>query len=87
MVVPSADSIQKRLDAYATWYNLYRLHEALGRLIPSEAALGRSIPEPKKYTEGGEVEPVIRIKRRDVGGDPRLLCPVISARPRHVSAS
>lgn len=87
LVVPNADSIQKRLDAYAAWHNLHRPHEALGRLTPSEAALGLSIPEPTRYAEGGEVEPVIRIKRRHVGDDPRLLYPVISARPRHVSAA
>lgn len=87
LVVPNTVAIQKRLEAYTTWHNLHRPHEALGRLTPSESALGLSIPEPTRYTEGGEVEPVIRIKRRHVGGDPRLLYPVISARPRHVSAA
>lgn len=82
-MVPSTASIQKRSDAYATWHNLHRPHEALGKLTPSEAARGLSAPEPMRYTEGGEFEPRIRIKRQHVGDDSRLLYPMIKVRPKH----
>lgn len=77
LIVPSTTSIQKRLDAYATWHNLHRPHEALGKLTPSEAALGISTPEPVRYTKGGELEPTVNIRRIHVGDDPWLLYPVI----------
>lgn len=87
LIAPSTASIQRRLDAYATWHNLYRPHEALGKLTPSEAASGISPSEPVRYTEGGELEPAIQTKRQHVGDDPRLLYPVISVRPKHCSAA
>ena len=46
LLVPNAVVIRKRLDAYATWHNLYRPHEALGKLTPSEAARGTCVAEP-----------------------------------------
>ena len=85
--MPNSASIQKRLDAYATWHSLHRPHEALGRLTPHEAAWGVSLPEPLRYTEGGELELAIRLKREHVGNDPRLLYPVIQVRPKHHSAA
>ncbi|MEL6394905.1 MAG: DDE-type integrase/transposase/recombinase [Planctomycetota bacterium] len=87
LIVPSTASIQKHLDAYAIWHNLYRPHEALGKLTPSEAASGISVPEPVRYTEGGEFEPTIRIKRQHIGDDPRLLYPAITVKPKHRSAA
>ena len=87
LVEPNVTAIQKRLDAYASWHNLFRPHEALGRLTPSEAAWGVSLPEPLRYTEGGELEPRITIRRLHVGGDPQLLYPVIKVKPRHRSAA
>ena len=87
LLVPDTSAIQKRLDAYATWHNLHRPHAALSTLVPSEAALGTSIPEPVRYTEGGELEPKIQIRRQHVGGDPRLLYPVIMVSPIQRSAA
>ena len=85
--VPKAASIQKRLDAYASWHNLHRPHEALGRLTPTEAALGLSIPAPMSYTEGDELEPIISSRRQHVDRDPRLLFPVIKVKPKHHSVA
>ena len=87
LIVPSTASIQKHLDAYATWHNLHRPHEALGKLTPSEAASGISVPEPVRYTEGGELEPAVQIRRQHVGDDPRLLYPVIKVGPKHRTAA
>ncbi|MEO0512829.1 MAG: DDE-type integrase/transposase/recombinase [Planctomycetota bacterium] len=72
LVVPSVTAIQKRLDAYATWHNLYRPHEALGRLTPSEADRGTRVPEPVRFVEGGELEPSIQIRRQHVDLPPRI---------------
>jgi len=80
---PNLNAIQNRLDAYAKWHNLYRPHASLGMLTPSEAECGTRHPDPIRYTEGGELEPKITIKRQHVGDDPRLLCPVIKVRPKH----
>lgn len=87
LTVPDVAAIQKRLDAYAAWHNHFRLHEALGRLTPSEAACGTCVSEPVRFVEGGEVVPRITIRRLQVGGDPRLLYPVIKVKPRHRSAA
>lgn len=86
-VAPNVTAIQRRLDAYATWHNLYRPHGALGRLTPNEAARGTRVQEPVRYIEGGELEPRIQIRRQHFGGDPRLLYPVIKVRPKHRSAA
>ncbi|MEQ9207267.1 MAG: integrase core domain-containing protein [Phycisphaerales bacterium] len=83
LVPPNLSTIQKRLDDFAVWHNLYRPHASLGMLTPSEAELGLRRPEPIRYTEGGELEPQITIKRQHVGDDPRLLYPVIKVRPKH----
>lgn len=86
-MMPGTAAIQKRLDAWATWHNLHRPHEALVRLTPSEAALGFSLSEPLQYTERGELEPASQIRRQHVGDDPRLLYRVIRVRPKHRSAA
>ena len=87
LVPPNLAVIQKRLDHFATWHNLYRPHASLGMLTPSEAELGLRRPEPTRYTEGGELEPQIRIKRHHVGDDPRLLYPVIRVKPKNCFAA
>jgi len=80
---PNLKAIQKRLDVYAKWHNLYRPHASLGMLTPSEAEYGTRHPDPIRYTEGGKLEPRITIRREHVGDDPRLLYPVIKVRPKH----
>ena len=87
LVPPNVETIQKRLDDFAVWHNLYRPHASLDMLTPSEAELGLRRPEPIRYTEGGELEPKITIRRHHVGDDPRLLYPVIKVRPKHRSAA
>ncbi|MEQ9461304.1 MAG: DDE-type integrase/transposase/recombinase [Phycisphaeraceae bacterium] len=82
LMVPNIETIQARLDAYTTWHNHLRPHAALGTLTPSEAASGASTPDPLRYTETGEIEPVIRVRRQNVRGDPRLLFPDIRVRPK-----
>ncbi len=82
LVPPNLSTIQKRLDDFAVWHNLYRPHASLGMLTPCEAELGLRRPEPIRYTEGGELEPKITIRRHHVGDDPRLLYPVIKVRPK-----
>jgi len=86
LVPPKLGAIQKRLDAYAVWRNRYRPHAALGTLTPNESAVGEVVPEAVRYTQGGEVEPRITIRRQHVGNDPRLLYPVIKVKPKHGSA-
>ena len=83
LVPPNLSTIQNRLDDFAVWYNLYRPHASLGMLTPSEAELGLRRPEPIRYTEGGELEPKITIRRHHVGDDPRLLYPVIKVKQNH----
>ncbi len=87
LVPPNLSTIQKRLEDFATWHNLYRPHASLGTMTPSEAELGFCKPEPMRYTEGGELEPKITIRRHHVGNDPRLLYPVIKVKPKHRSAA
>ena len=83
LVPPNPTVIQKRLDYFATWHNLDRPHASLGMMTPSEVELGINCPDPIRYTEGGELEPKISIKRQHVGGDPRMLYPVIMVKPKH----
>jgi len=80
---PNLNAIQKRLDANANWHNLYRPHASFGMLTPSEAECGTHHPDLIRYTEGGELEPKITIRRQHVGDDPRLLYPVIKMRPKN----
>lgn len=87
LVPTNLSTIQKRLDDFATWHNLYRPHASLGILTPSEAELGLRRLEPIRYTEGDELEPKITIRRHHVGDDPRLLYPVIKVKPKHRSAA
>ncbi|MEM9082673.1 MAG: DDE-type integrase/transposase/recombinase [Planctomycetota bacterium] len=87
LIPPNLGAIQKRLDAYALWHNRYRPHAALGRLTPSEAALGTHLLEPVRFVEGGELVPSIKIRRQHIGNDPRLLYPMIKVMPRHRSAA
>lgn len=87
LVPPNLTSIQKRLESFAIWHNLYRPHASLGMLTPSEAELGLRRPEPVRYTEGGELEPKITIRRQHVDGDPRLLYPVIKVKPKNSFAA
>ncbi|MEQ9460901.1 MAG: DDE-type integrase/transposase/recombinase [Phycisphaeraceae bacterium] len=82
LIIPNTEAIQKRLNAYATWHNRFRPHAALGWLTPHEAALGASPPAPLRYTEGGDIQPEIKVKRKNVRGDPRLLYPVIEVTPK-----
>ena len=77
LMVPDKDSIQRRLDAYVTWHDLYRPHAALGSISPSEAAKAASATEPARYTERCDLEPEIRVRRQQVRGDARLLSPVM----------
>lgn len=56
-------------------------------MTPSEVELGRCRPDPIRYTEGGELEPRISIRREHVSGDLRLLYPVIKVKPKHRSAA
>lgn len=78
LVTLRIDSIQqRRLDAYRAWYNFRRPHTANGTLTPIEISLGRRPNEVTRFTEGGDLQPEIRIERRHVGGDRRLLYPVI----------
>lgn len=87
LMVPSTAAIQKRLGAYATWHNPRRTHEAHDKPTPSEVAQGLRVPEPVRYTEGGEFEPRIHIRRQHVGGDPRLRYPAIKVKLKHRSAA
>ncbi|MEQ9455519.1 MAG: DDE-type integrase/transposase/recombinase [Phycisphaeraceae bacterium] len=82
LMVPSIEAVQTRLDGYATWHNLFRPHAALGIKTPVEAFMGSSTDEPMRYSEGGEFEPQIRVRRQNVRGDPRLHFPVILVRPK-----
>ncbi|MEM1027019.1 MAG: DDE-type integrase/transposase/recombinase [Planctomycetota bacterium] len=82
LVVPELDSIQQRLDNYRTWHNLYRPHAALDTSTPDEAERRASINPPIRFTEGGDFEPDIKVERRNVGGDAKLLYPVIRVRPK-----
>ncbi|MEQ9461260.1 MAG: DDE-type integrase/transposase/recombinase [Phycisphaeraceae bacterium] len=82
LIVPRVEAIQARLDAYVTWHNRFRPHAALGIRTPVEAFMGSSVAEPLRYAEAGEIEPVIRVERRNVRGDPRLLFPDIRVRPK-----
>jgi len=83
LVPPNLTAIQKQLDHFSAWHNLYRPHAALGMLAPSEAEIELRRPDPIYYTEGGDIEPQIRIKRHHVGDDPQLLYPIIKVKPRH----
>jgi len=83
LVPPNLSTIENRLNDFAAWHNLYRPHASLGMLTPCDAELGLRRPEPIRYTEGGELEPKITIRRHHVGDDPRLLNPVIKVRPKH----
>lgn len=87
LIPPNLPAIQKRLENFAIWHNLHRPHAALGMMTPSEVELGRRRPDPIRYTEGGELEPRISIRREHVSGDPRLLYPVIKVKPKHRSAA
>tara|TARA_R110002072_G_C7977582_1_gene535743 strand:- start:23499 stop:24734 length:1236 start_codon:yes stop_codon:yes gene_type:complete len=87
LMPPNLSMIQKRLDYFAAWHNLYRPHASLGMMTPSEVELGIRRPEPIRYTEGGELTPEISIKRHHVGHDPRLLHPVIKVKPKHRSVA
>ncbi len=87
LIPPNLGAIQKRLDAYTKWYNRYRPHAVLGTLTPSEVVAGAPARQPIRFTEGGELEPSITIRRQNVGNDPQLLYPVIKVRPRHRTAA
>ncbi len=83
LMPPNIAEIQKRIDHFVAWHNLYRPHASLGMMTPSEVELGIRRPEPIRYTEGSDLEPNISIKRQHVGGDRRLLYPVIKVKPKH----
>ncbi len=87
LIPPNLAVIQKRLDHFATWHNLHRPHASLGMMTPSEVDLGIRRLEPIRYTEGGELEPKISIRRQHVGNDPRLLYPMIKVKPKHRSVT
>lgn len=59
----------------------------LGRRTPSEVDRGISVPESVRCREGGQLEPAVRIRRKHVGGNPRLLYRVITVKPKHLSAA
>ncbi|MEQ9454089.1 MAG: DDE-type integrase/transposase/recombinase [Phycisphaeraceae bacterium] len=82
LIVPRIEKIQARLDAFTTWHNLFRPHAALGTMTPCEVARGTTVLEPLRYTEGGELQPKIKVRRQNVRGDPRLLYPVIEVTPK-----
>ena len=71
-------SIQKKLTSYRLWYNRHRPHGALGVLTPDEKAADCKPPETTAIRAVGEVEPLFRIRRENLRGDPRL--PVMSIR-------
>ncbi|MCE5325568.1 MAG: integrase core domain-containing protein [Planctomycetaceae bacterium] len=64
--------VQKRLDRFATWYNGCRGHQALKGRTPDEAWQKKRLPKPVTYRAGGEVVPMIDIRRLKYRGDPNL---------------
>ncbi|MEM8493916.1 MAG: DDE-type integrase/transposase/recombinase [Planctomycetota bacterium] len=82
LVVPKPDSIQWRLDDFQTWHNRFRPHAALDTLTPDEAERRALKKQAIRFTEGGDFEPDIQLERRHVGGDAKLLYPVIRVRPK-----
>ncbi|MEM9084218.1 MAG: integrase core domain-containing protein, partial [Planctomycetota bacterium] len=84
---PNLGAIQNRLDAYEVWHNRYQPHATLDTMTPSEVVAATLARQPVRYTEGGELEPNITIRRQQIGNDPRLPYPVIKVRPRHRSAA
>ncbi|MEM1027022.1 MAG: DDE-type integrase/transposase/recombinase [Planctomycetota bacterium] len=82
LAVPKLGSIQRRLDDYRTWHNVYRSHAALDTSTPDEAERQVSTNQAIRFTEGGDFEPRVQIERRHVGGDAKLLYPVIRMRPK-----
>ncbi|MEM9752934.1 MAG: DDE-type integrase/transposase/recombinase [Planctomycetota bacterium] len=82
LVVPELDSIQQRLNDYRTWHNRYRPHAALDTLTPNEAERRSPRIQAIRFTEGGDFEPDIQLERNHIGGDTKLLYPVIRVRPK-----
>ncbi|MEM1027018.1 MAG: DDE-type integrase/transposase/recombinase [Planctomycetota bacterium] len=82
LVFPKLDSIQRHLDDFRIWHNLYRPHAALDTLTPDEAERRALKKQAIRFTEGGDFEPEIQVERNYVGGDAKLLYPVIRVRPR-----
>lgn len=76
-LVPYVRSAQRRLDGYREWHTSLRPHAAHGTLTPAEVEGGSKLPEPVVYRRRGGVKPRIRLHRRCVRGDPRLMYPVI----------
>jgi len=70
--------MQKKLIAYRTWYNRHRPHSSLGVLTPDEKASAWKPPATTAICATGDVEPLIKISRADLRGDPRL--PVMTIR-------
>jgi len=85
--VLGVDALQARLDAYRIWHNSFRPHAAHGSLTPEESEDGALLQRPGRYTQRGGTEPIIKLERRCVRGDPRLCYPVISVAERRSDAA
>lgn len=85
--VLGVEALQARLDAYRLWNNSFRPHAAHGTLTPEETE--RDIPSQttSRYTQRGGIEPIIKLERRCVRGDPRLCYPVITVTERRSDAA
>ncbi|MEM1026512.1 MAG: DDE-type integrase/transposase/recombinase [Planctomycetota bacterium] len=82
LAVLKLDPIQRRLDDYLAWHNLYRPHAALDTLTPGEAERQSPRIRTVRFTEGGDLDPDIKVERQNVGGEAKLLYPVIRVRPK-----
>jgi len=71
-------AVQRKLDAYQNWYNRHRAHSALGIQTPWEVMAKVDPPKAIPIRAGGDVEPVIRLRRENFDGDSRM--PVIHIR-------
>lgn len=77
-LLPTEESMQRRLDAFRDWHNCFKPHAAHGTLTPQEAERRAQPCDTTRYFQRGGVELRMRVHRRCVCGDPRLCYPVIS---------
>lgn len=64
--------MQRKLDAFAAWYNEHRVHAALGPMTPSEADNHSHAIEPIPIRCRDTTPVDIRVARHACRGDPRL---------------
>ncbi len=84
-LIPSAEGMQTRLNAYRIWYNEHRVHAAHEAHTPEDRIRGVD-PIPILYTVNGGIEPEIRVTRQSTHGDPKLFRLQIKVRERKKAA-